>query len=479
MVILVSAATWGIVDNKDALDGNKNKHLWPAYYPAKDLKGGRNTAALDSNHTHFILVDNGTCGKYGADIELRAALEKYIADEKFISDKQVGDMEDKHCERVPVVLVVVEGGPNTLKTVYESTEKNMPAVIVEGSGRAADIIAYAYKKTKPTDGSDSNISKDVDREDIRRRIVRAFKLRINDETQKTVEEYIDWVESCISRRNLITVFRIQDADHRDIDGTILYALLKARSGSVQTQLNLALAWNRADISRQEIFAPERRMEWQTLYNPQNSPEEASVMTVELVKVQIALRKQRMMWPTKDQWNRYLLPLVGSLLTRLMGDEYPLNYSSDIFVVDPSGPRTQHEHHEDKSLSRERDEFKFEYAEKELFLWAVLMNRREMSRLFWQWGSSHIGGALVAGKLLRALSKIAAAEEELELSQDLRNHSMEYQLLGRDVLTECYNRDKKKSQLLVVRELPHWGHTTCMSIADSASQMEFMDHSLSK
>ena len=47
---------------------------------------------------------------------------------------------------VPVVCVVVEGGPNTLATVCEAVTNGTPAVIVAGSGRAADILAYAIQK---------------------------------------------------------------------------------------------------------------------------------------------------------------------------------------------------------------------------------------------------------------------------------------------------------------------------------------------
>ena len=47
---------------------------------------------------------------------------------------------------VPIVCVVVEGGPNTLATVYEAVMNGTPAVIVAGSGRAADILAFACQR---------------------------------------------------------------------------------------------------------------------------------------------------------------------------------------------------------------------------------------------------------------------------------------------------------------------------------------------
>ena len=48
---------------------------------------------------------------------------------------------------VPVVLLVLEGGPNTIRTMCELIKKKIPAVVVEGSGRAADLVAFAYSHT--------------------------------------------------------------------------------------------------------------------------------------------------------------------------------------------------------------------------------------------------------------------------------------------------------------------------------------------
>ena len=34
---------------------------------------------LDNNHSHFLLVDDGTEGKYGGEIDFRLSLQKYLA----------------------------------------------------------------------------------------------------------------------------------------------------------------------------------------------------------------------------------------------------------------------------------------------------------------------------------------------------------------------------------------------------------------
>ncbi len=88
-------------------------------------------------------------------------------------------------------------------------------------------------------------------------------------------------------------------------------------------------------------------------------------------------------------------------------------------------------------------------ERELFIWAVLCNRRELAKLFWRNSKDHIGtkvhycptrnsfcvhcvqfgvalfvtgGALMASALLKALSWEADKQEEVDLSLDLNAHA---------------------------------------------------------
>ena len=44
---------------------------------------------------------------------------------------------------VPVVMLVLEGGINTLQTACEAIEKNTPIIVMQGSGRAADFVVRA------------------------------------------------------------------------------------------------------------------------------------------------------------------------------------------------------------------------------------------------------------------------------------------------------------------------------------------------
>jgi len=79
---LVGVATYGIVtNNEDLLEGPGRNFggKFPYAVASSLVESG---AFLDHNHTHFLLADNGTRGKFGVDIPLRASLEAHIVKRK-------------------------------------------------------------------------------------------------------------------------------------------------------------------------------------------------------------------------------------------------------------------------------------------------------------------------------------------------------------------------------------------------------------
>ena len=45
-----------------------------------------------------------------------------------------------------MVCIVLEGGPNTIQQAYEAVKHGSPVVVVDKSGRAADVMAIAFEK---------------------------------------------------------------------------------------------------------------------------------------------------------------------------------------------------------------------------------------------------------------------------------------------------------------------------------------------
>uniref|UniRef100_A0A672MJ60 Transient receptor potential cation channel, subfamily M, member 2 n=1 Tax=Sinocyclocheilus grahami TaxID=75366 RepID=A0A672MJ60_SINGR len=78
----------------------RNDGCFPAYY-SLDEQGQGHLSCLDINHTHFLLVDDGTYGHYGAEIELRARLEKLISQQSLGNRGAIQDII-----RMPHLLTV-------------------------------------------------------------------------------------------------------------------------------------------------------------------------------------------------------------------------------------------------------------------------------------------------------------------------------------------------------------------------------------
>ncbi|XP_014306402.1 transient receptor potential cation channel subfamily M member 1-like isoform X1 [Myotis lucifugus] len=132
-VCAIGIAPWGLVENKEDLIGKDVTRLYQTMSnPLSKL------SVLNSAHTHFILADNGTLGRYGAEVKLRRQLEKHISLQKI--NTRLG-------QGVPVVGLVVEGGPNIFSVVLEylREEPPVPVVVCDGSGRASDILSFAHK----------------------------------------------------------------------------------------------------------------------------------------------------------------------------------------------------------------------------------------------------------------------------------------------------------------------------------------------
>lgn len=132
---------------------------------------------LDPNHTNFILVDDGSEGQFGKEIQFRSKLEvelqrgkslqyyqrKRLGRAAFLAQRQMSQLSaDKNSEHsemsleshvseneeedeegsretVPMILIVVQGGPNSLFTVVESLKQNVPVLVIAVS---SDTVTY-------------------------------------------------------------------------------------------------------------------------------------------------------------------------------------------------------------------------------------------------------------------------------------------------------------------------------------------------
>jgi hypothetical protein len=83
------------LDQLILLQGQR-KGLFPAVYSKSDVVEARmltpRNVPLDENHSHFLLTDDGSENKFGAEIDFRTRLEK------FISNQHVDPEDKESCE---------------------------------------------------------------------------------------------------------------------------------------------------------------------------------------------------------------------------------------------------------------------------------------------------------------------------------------------------------------------------------------------
>uniref|UniRef100_A0A6Q2ZGI5 Transient receptor potential cation channel, subfamily M, member 1b n=1 Tax=Esox lucius TaxID=8010 RepID=A0A6Q2ZGI5_ESOLU len=230
-VCAIGIAPWGIIENKEDLIG---KDVTRPYQTMSNPLS--KLSVLNNSHSHFILADNGTTGKYGAEVKLRRQLEKHISLQKINSRLGQG---------VPLVCLIVEGGPNVISIVLESLREDpsVPVVICDGSGRASDILSFAHKYSE-----EAGLINDDVRDQLLVTIQKTFNY-----SKSQSHQILLMVMECMKKKELITVFRMGSEGQQDIEMAILTALLKGTNASAPDQLSLALAWNRVDIARNQIF----------------------------------------------------------------------------------------------------------------------------------------------------------------------------------------------------------------------------------
>ena len=72
--------------------------LWPAQYRTDGPKI-RKSSPIDRNHSHFILVDNGTQHSFGTEIQFRAKLESAISEMKTDTGNAQNEENEGTCRR--------------------------------------------------------------------------------------------------------------------------------------------------------------------------------------------------------------------------------------------------------------------------------------------------------------------------------------------------------------------------------------------
>lgn len=507
-VITLGIAPWGIVENNHDLIG-ANRDV-----PYHSISSPRSKfAALNNRHAYFLLVDNGTQGRYGAEICLRRKLEKFISIQR---------LNPYTFSSIPVVCLVIEGGTNTIRAVLEYVTDNppVPVVVCDGSGRAADLIAFVHKYA-----SDSESGEQVVLEAMKEYLLNMIQRTFEVGEEQAIMLYGELLQ-CTRRKHLITVFRICERGEsrlQELDQIILIALLKSQQLTPSEQLSLSLTWNRVDIARSEIFVYGQ--EW-----PPGALQEAMMQALEHDKIDfvklllengVTMRKFLTIPRLEELYNTkhgpsntlgyilrdvrphiprgyvYTLHDIGLVINKLMGGAYRALYTRrkfrPIYAKVMNKTPCMHRHSTSyakqygntmtllaEALPNNSNWNLFDFPFNELLIWAVLMKRQKMALLMWQHGEEALAKALVACKLYKAMAHEAAEDDmETEVYEELRSYAKEFENIALELLDYCYRQDDDQTQQLLTCELQNWSGQTCLSLAVAANHRALLAHPCSQ
>eukprot|EP00050_Salpingoeca_kvevrii_P012858 m.25176 g.25176 ORF g.25176 m.25176 type:complete len:1412 (-) comp4404_c0_seq1:117-4352(-) len=265
-------ATWGCMEAVDTLQGANGAIR---QYEVSD--SGR---SLNQHHSHFLLIDDGSRQKFGVEIESRNALEAVIAAQTYRGPFQ------ELCA-ISCVCIVVQGGPNSLKTASGSVRKRNPLVVIEGSGGAADILAEAWRLRFDTtaDNPDGTDNEAELTDEAMEGLLASIKKW---QPGKPLEVYQDWLKDVLAATeepHMIQIYNHKEAAHGleyaifDViqDQETHNAFNEAIAGDILNsthiqrrirKLEMALMWNRIDVAIDELddYIPDTKLEQGTSFD---------------------------------------------------------------------------------------------------------------------------------------------------------------------------------------------------------------------
>uniref|UniRef100_A0A8P4G2N0 Transient receptor potential cation channel subfamily M member 4 n=1 Tax=Dicentrarchus labrax TaxID=13489 RepID=A0A8P4G2N0_DICLA len=479
-VIAVGLAPWGLVHNRQQLVQAQGS--FPARYYVQNTS--RDSCCLDNNCQAFLLVDDGSVGRRGGETSFRLNLEDYISHQRTGS----GSIE------IPVLCMLISGDACMLERLDASLRKATPWLVLAGSGPAADLIsellgnlssASLSPTSPPVEGEAAEGLSPELRDRVREKIQKYFP------AEAELDRLVDRALSIYQNRELITVFHGEQEGSDDFDTVLLNALVRAskrvssEASEYTEELKLAVAWNRVDIAKTELFNGDIQWKYEDLEDSMtdalinDKPQFVRLFCENGLNILDYLtyrRLESLYHSLSDSSLAYVL-LQRRLSERqgLAGSLYNVDGDVTVPLKNSIAPIKR------KLLKHRRLMLLGECMYRDqrclspwaaLFIWAVLQNRSDMAVYFWEMAGESVLSALGGCKILRELSKL---ESETENKLAMKELAQKFENLAHDVFGECYQSSENRSFTLLIRKSPVWGGATCLQMAIAADARLFFSH----
>uniref|UniRef100_A0A8C3LY77 Transient receptor potential cation channel subfamily M member 8 n=1 Tax=Chrysolophus pictus TaxID=9089 RepID=A0A8C3LY77_CHRPC len=333
---------------------------------------------------------------------------------------------------------LIRSGDNEVRNMYLSLflsfsihvaiKSKIPCVVVEGSGRIADVIASLME-------AEDTLTSSCVKESLLRYLPRTISRLSEEET----ESWIKWIKEVLENPHLLTVIKTEEAGDEIVSNAISFALYKAFSTNEHNrdnwngQLKLLLEWNQLDLASDEIFTNDRNWESADLQDVmftalvkdrpkfvrlfvENGLNLRKFLTTEVLRELYTNNFSSLVFKNlqiaKNSYNDALLTFVWKMVEDfrrgLKRDDKNNKHELEIHLSVSDCPITRH-------------------PLQALFIWSVLQNKKELSKVIWEQTRGCTLAALGASKLLKSMAKVKndinAAGESEELANEYETRAV--------------------------------------------------------
>ncbi|CAF3508465.1 unnamed protein product [Rotaria sordida] len=425
------------------IQSEKNDQYLVRNYIVKDKQKKR--CDLESNHTHFLLFDDGQ-PKADTVLPLRAEIEKYSRNTSI----ETTTTEETIESLIPIVMVLVEGGPSSIRTICEALDSNTPVVVIKESGRAADLVAElhaCYTENENGNGYPTRPQTGLVRGSSKETEINAILTKAQADITGLDEVKNNLCRVLNERKQLVTIFKFDSKRHHgNLEDAILESLFNAAKFSDDhneqnrrtAELKLAIAWHKFNYAQKYLLTDTTISKWKEddlRHALVDALHRGHVDFVELlIEFGTSLEKLtngdlKQLYATTLTSNRLPVQDKGRnvICTR---DDFYLDYLHLIIY-------NTNKHNK---FSRLDDNIPLgKGAPQDLFLWAVFLNRFELATYLcsktWNSSIAPLFGALI-------YRRAANLELDVDIKQQYEENADQFDTHAMSIIDRCFDNDER-------------------------------------
>ncbi|RWS01510.1 protein ced-11-like protein [Dinothrombium tinctorium] len=465
---------------------------------------------IDSFHTHFIFVMK----EEDTDLEQLLTLDlfsEFSFEAAWISTKTFESLDRRaliqklESSKIPLIAVLVQGDADSANVVLHYLQKQLPVVVLYGSGGFADLLATAYleieNKTNQEGLWDPDFVEDNLKPMLARKIVRMFPNLCN--KMYEVRTLRDKVVECVRNAThegveYLTVLDLNSTrvDIRNLDQYLLEAYFKSRQifenawinttpqEILTTDLHLTLEWNNPVIAR-------------NLLKKRIVTERVSIAKELFLRALIESGREEFVdiflhagFHVRQLYNYSILKwlilqamkieffqvtccegFLGLSLTSAFPFDDFLSYTNRlIFLTAGLGNFLKHDdltnRYKAKPNCVEQKAIAF------ITIWAVLINNLNLVNKLWPHHNEPINLCLIVSTMQRKMSKFV---KDLNLEKKMTEKANEFGQLATQLLDEFHKSSPMRATEALTLQSPHWSYQTASDIAVAGEIHMFIAH----